>query len=140
MTPFDHARRLIKIENPGKQVLLVSLASQSVNLPLCLTPSAQHADYIALMARQIIALEVAEALRNEDCRIAAEIDQAFFNREIWQVPHAAALARTLAELHVIDCIRKVGETNRQQPGRDSESAAPSGCNGGRSAQSGQELP
>jgi hypothetical protein len=126
MTPFDHATKIVPIDCPGKHVFVVSLANESWRMPFTVTPSAQRADHVALIARQIIAAEIAEALTNEDCRLAAEIDQAYFKNEIWHVQHAASLCRRLAELHVMDYMRSNGKTNRQQSSGNSESTAPGG--------------
>jgi hypothetical protein len=136
MNPFDHARKIVTIDCPGRQVFVVSLANDSYRMPFTVTPSSQTADHVALITRQIIAGEIAEALKNEDCRLAAEIDQAYFKNEIWHIQHAASLCRRLAELHAMDCIRQraaeIGQSaqkNRQQPSGNSESAAPGGRNG-----------
>jgi hypothetical protein len=128
MTPFENAKRIVPIACPGKFVFVVSLANQGVSLPLVVTPSAQHADYIALVARKIIAAQISEAFKHEDCRLAAEIDQASLNGEIWLPQHAASLCRRLAELHDIELHRSNGQKDRQQPSGNSESAAPGGRN------------
>jgi len=130
MNPFDYARRCVTIDCLSDKVFVVSLTcNNSLRLALTMTPSAQRADHVALLARQIIAEQIADALKDEDCRMAAEIDSAYLGGEIWLPSQAATLCRNFAELHVIDCIRRNGEENRQQSTGDSESAAPSGCDG-----------
>lgn len=125
MNAFDHARRIVSINCPGRQVLVVSLVNEAWRFPLLLTPSAQHADQVALIARQIIAAEVAAAMRNEDCRIAAEIDQRVLSGEMRFPQEASILCRQLAELHILELNKGDGQTDRQQPTGDRESIAPS---------------
>lgn len=128
MKPFDYAKNVVPLNIVGK-MFVVSLANTTWRLNLCLTPSAQRADEIALLGRQIIALEIARALRNEDCRMAAEIDDAWLTGRIWAPSQASRICRELAELHTVELHSTDGQTDRRQPAGNSESAAPSGRNG-----------
>lgn len=119
-TPYNRACKLVQIECHG-QVFVINLANKIWRHTITTTPSAQRADHLAYILRQIIATEIAQALTDEDCRLGAEIDQAYFSGEIWHVPHTSALCRRLAELHTIDCIREIGQKNRQQPSGDNQS-------------------
>jgi hypothetical protein len=102
MTPFERALRAVPIECPGRQVFVVNLALEQLRITLTVTPSAQRADRVALVARQVIAGHVAQALRDEDCRIAAEIDEAYLANKIWCPAQASTLCRKLAETHVLE--------------------------------------
>ena len=102
MTPFERALQAVPIECPGRQVFVVNLALEQLRIPLTVTPSARRADRIALVARQIIAGHVANALRDEDCRMAAEIDQAYLANKIWCPSQASKLCRELAQTHVLE--------------------------------------
>jgi hypothetical protein len=126
MTPFDHAKRIVTIACPGKQVLVVSLTNQAWRLALAVTSSAIHADQIALLARQIIAAEVVEALKNEGCRLASEIDQRVLSGQMMFPQEASVLCRQLAELHTVELHSCDGQTDGFKPSGNSESAAPSG--------------
>lgn len=99
MKPIDYARRVVPINYLGAHVFVVSLANEQCSVPLTVTPSSQRADVLALIARTIIAGEIAAALRDEDCRIAAEIDQAYLANKIWCPAQASRMCRELAQTH-----------------------------------------
>jgi len=101
MTPFDYARRIVPIDCPGKHVFVVSIANESWRIALAVTASAQQADEVALIARQIIAAEVVKALRDEDCRIAALTDAAYLDGRLHFPTEVSALCREQAELHTV---------------------------------------
>ncbi len=120
MTPFDHAKRVIPVECLGTHIFVVSLADSKQSIALSVTSSGQRADFLALIARTIIAGEIAAALRNEDCRIAAEIDEAYLANKIWYPSQASQLCRELAtkhtvELHASGLHTLNAEADRQKP-------------------------
>lgn len=122
MTPFEHARKVVPIDCIGSRVFVVSIASDLLRVPLTVTPSAQRAEVVALIARQIIARQIVAALTDEDCRLAAEIDQAYLANQIWLPSQASAICREQAtkhtvelhtgELHKAECRNESTKTNQ----------------------------
>ena len=100
MTPFDHAKRIVQVELVGHN-FVVALADENLKLSLSMGPSSVRADQIALIARQIIARGIVPALQDEDCRLAAAIDDAYFKRYLWDLPQAAQFCRKQVEFHTV---------------------------------------
>lgn len=117
MNAFDHATNIVRLETDGvRHNFVVSLADEHWRLVLSMGRSAQRADYIALLARQIIAREIVNVLRNEDCRIAAAVDEWYLGGRLQQPSRVSELlfpsqiselCRQMAELHVVDSELKI---------------------------------
>lgn len=103
MTPFEYARAVVPVDCAGR-MFFVSLSGTSLKIPIEMTPSSQRADLVALIARQIIAGQIVEALKNEDCRIAALSDDGFLAGRINNPLEVSQLCREQAQLHTVDCI------------------------------------
>jgi hypothetical protein len=115
MTPFDFATHIVRIDLVGFN-FVVALADDHWRLVLSMSPSAQRADQVALLARQIVAREIARALADEDCRIAAEVDQRYLAGEMYYPSEVSKLCRELAQLHTIELHSRDGQTDRLKPG------------------------
>jgi len=113
VTPIDYAKRIVRIETTDHR-FVVSLANDSWRLPLSMGRSAQAADHVAFIGRQIVARQVAQALADEDCRVAAEIESRGLLVYGNGTPPLAfrQWLRDEAELHIKRCIPLNGQTDR----------------------------
>lgn len=100
MTPFDHAKRIVQVELVGHN-FVVALADEELKLSLSMGHSAERADQIALIARTIIAGGMVSALRDEDCRLAAEIEQMYRSYGLNSVGEAIDFCRKQKEFHTV---------------------------------------
>lgn len=130
MTPFDYAQRVVNIDCTNSRLFVVNLSNEQMRIALSVSASSQRADHIALIARQIVAHEIAAAMRDEDCRCAAAIDEAYLARakKIWWPSQAAQICRVLAtrqelntlgyytsQLHTNELHNADGEKDRLKP-------------------------
>jgi len=105
MKPFDFASRIIPIDLVGGN-FVVSLADARWRLAIRMSPSSSAADHTALIARQIVARGMAQAMEESLCWAAAEIDDAYFKRAIVYADHGADLCRKLAKRFHLEELNK----------------------------------
>jgi hypothetical protein len=98
MTPYNRASRIVPIDTIGQQ-FVVSLADDTWRLVLSVSPSAQRADQVAVIGRQIVAKAIALAQADAYCHVAAEVDDRFLSGRLWSPVQVSMLCRELAELH-----------------------------------------
>ena len=73
MKPFDFAKAIVPVTTVGRN-FVVSLGDEYFKLTLSLSGSAQRADHVALIARQVVARAIAKAQAEAYCHAAAEMD------------------------------------------------------------------
>lgn len=99
MTPADRAKRIITQEQiHGRYV--VSLSDSCWRVLLDMNDSLPRSDQIALIARHIIASEISKALEDEDCHIAALVDDSFLRGKIQYPSQVAQMCRLMAQDHM----------------------------------------
>ncbi len=113
MTPHERAKRIITLKRSGGRYI-VNLTDNCWRVLLSLSDSLPHADQMALMARHILAGEFARALADEDCRIAAEVDQLYLAGRIHYPSQVSRLCREMAQLHTIGAYVN-GQADRHKP-------------------------
>lgn len=74
MTPFDYAKTIVPVDVVGSN-FVVSLGDAHWRLVLSMDRSAQRADHIALIARQIVERCIIKAMADAYCHVAARLDE-----------------------------------------------------------------